>query len=62
MDAFISNDICNMDETPLALFGDQANKSVNDIGTSNSINGYISNKVRYNAVSIFRRYFTISQP
>ncbi|CAF4412962.1 unnamed protein product [Rotaria sp. Silwood2] len=44
MGAFISEDICNMDEFPLALFGDQAKRSVNDIGTSNEINGYISNK------------------
>ncbi|CAF2936478.1 unnamed protein product [Rotaria sp. Silwood2] len=45
MGAFISEDICNMNESPLALFGDQAKRSVNDIGTSNEINGYISNKV-----------------
>ncbi|CAF3267855.1 unnamed protein product [Rotaria sp. Silwood2] len=44
MGAFISEDICNMDESPLALFGDQAKRSVNDIGTSNEINGCISNK------------------
>ncbi|CAF3943886.1 unnamed protein product, partial [Rotaria sp. Silwood1] len=44
MGAFIPEDICNMDESPLALFGDQAKRSVNDIGTSNEINGYISNK------------------
>ncbi|CAF3862280.1 unnamed protein product [Rotaria sordida] len=44
MAAFIPEDICNMDESPLALFGDQSKRSINDIGTSNEINGYISNK------------------
>ncbi|CAM4843234.1 unnamed protein product [Rotaria magnacalcarata] len=44
MGAFTFEDICNMDETPLALFGDQAKQCVNDIGTNNEINGYISNK------------------
>ncbi|CAF1428919.1 unnamed protein product [Rotaria sordida] len=44
MGAFIPEDICNMDESPLALFGDQAKRSINDIGTNNEINGYISNK------------------
>ncbi|CAF5055832.1 unnamed protein product, partial [Rotaria magnacalcarata] len=33
MGAFTDGDICNMDESPLALFGDQVKRSVNDIGT-----------------------------
>ncbi|CAF1523278.1 unnamed protein product [Rotaria sordida] len=41
MGAFIPEDICIMDESPLALFGDQAKRSINDIGTNNEINGYI---------------------
>ena len=41
----LKKDICNMDETPLALFGDQSHRSINDIGTTNEINGHISNKV-----------------
>lgn len=45
MGAFTVGDVCNMDESPLALFGDQATKSINYIGTSNEINGHISNKV-----------------
>lgn len=45
MGMFTAEDICNMDESPLALFGDQTKKSVNDVGTSNEINGCISNKV-----------------
>ena len=52
MGAFISEDICNMDESPLALFGDQAKRSVNDIGTSNEINGCISNKVIYHVADL----------
>ncbi|CAF1178939.1 unnamed protein product [Rotaria sordida] len=39
MGAFIPENICNMDESPLALFGDQSKRSINDIGTSNEING-----------------------
>jgi hypothetical protein len=38
MGCFTAEDICNMDESPLALFGDQAKKCINDIGTSNEIN------------------------
>ncbi|CAF1563982.1 unnamed protein product, partial [Rotaria sordida] len=34
MGAFIAEDICNMDESPLALFGDQAKRSINDIGAT----------------------------
>ncbi|CAF1400205.1 unnamed protein product, partial [Rotaria sordida] len=33
MGAFIPEDICNMDGSPLALFGDQSKRSINDIGT-----------------------------
>ncbi|CAF4738728.1 unnamed protein product [Rotaria sp. Silwood2] len=51
MGAFTPEDICNMDESPLALFGDQAKKSINDIGTSNEINGCINNKVIYHFLS-----------
>jgi len=47
MGGFIDEDICNMDESPLALFGDQSKRSVNDVGSSNEINGCISNKVIY---------------
>ena len=47
MGAFTPRDVANMDELPLALFGDQSKKSINDVGTSNEISGYISNKVEY---------------
>ncbi len=45
MGAFTMEDVCNMDKSPLALFGDQSKRSINDVGTSNEINGCISNKV-----------------
>ncbi len=44
---FTVEDTCNMDESPLVLFSDQAKRSMNDIGTSNEINGCLSNKVIY---------------
>ncbi|CAF1246010.1 unnamed protein product [Adineta steineri] len=44
MGGFTIEDISNMDETPMALFGDQCKRSINDIGTSNDVNGCISNK------------------
>ncbi|CAF4167841.1 unnamed protein product [Rotaria sp. Silwood2] len=44
MGAFLVQDVCNMDESPLNLFGDQSKLSINDINTSNDIEGCISNK------------------
>ncbi|CAF1213314.1 unnamed protein product [Rotaria sordida] len=44
MGAFTPRDICNMDESPLELFGDQSKRSINDIGTSNDIEGHLTNK------------------
>ena len=44
MGAYLPRDICNMDKSPLALFGDQSKVSINDINTSNDIDGCISNK------------------
>ena len=38
-------DVANMDESPLALFGDQCKRSLNDIGTPNEIEGHVSSKV-----------------
>jgi hypothetical protein len=51
MGGFIDEDICNMDESPLALFGDQSRRSIDDVGSSNEINGYISDKVIYHLLS-----------
>ncbi|CAF4822182.1 unnamed protein product, partial [Rotaria sp. Silwood2] len=44
MGAFTPRDICNMDESPIELFGDQSKRSINDIGTSNDIEGHLTNK------------------
>jgi hypothetical protein len=45
MGAFTPRDICNMDESPLALFGDQTKRSINDINTCNEVEGCLSSKV-----------------
>ena len=45
MGAFTPRDVFNMDEPPLALFGDQAKRSINDINTCNEVEGCLSNKV-----------------
>ena len=45
MGGFTKKDVFNMDESSLALFGDQSNRSINDVGTMNEISGHISNKV-----------------
>ncbi|CAF1019342.1 unnamed protein product [Adineta ricciae] len=44
MGAFTFRDIFNMDESPLALFGDQSKRSINDINTCNEVEGCLSNK------------------
>ena len=44
MGAFTPRDVCNMDESPLALFGDQTKRSINDVGTDNEIEGNLGNK------------------
>ena len=43
--AFTPRDVFNMDESPLALFGDQAKRSINDINTCNEVERCVSNKV-----------------
>ncbi|CAF1685083.1 unnamed protein product, partial [Adineta ricciae] len=44
MGAFKPRDVFNMDESPLALFGDQSKRSINDIGTPNDIDGNLGDK------------------
>ncbi|CAF3312301.1 unnamed protein product [Rotaria sp. Silwood2] len=44
MGAFLVQNVCYMDESPLNLFGDQSKLSINFINTSNDIEGCISNK------------------
>lgn len=61
MGAFTQRDVCNMDESPLALFGDQCKRCINDIGTTNEISGHISSKVRPAFIRLGnfdRRYLT----
>lgn len=53
MGAFTPRDVFNMDESPLALFGDQAKRSINDINTCNEVEGCLSNKV---SASLFLPY------
>ncbi|UJR19730.1 hypothetical protein I4U23_022864 [Adineta vaga] len=42
--AFTARDVCNMDESSLALFGYQAKRSVNDNNTPNDIDGNLNDK------------------
>jgi hypothetical protein len=44
MGAFLSRDVSNMDESPLNLFDNQTKLSINDINTSDDIEGHINNK------------------
>jgi hypothetical protein len=44
MGVFTSSDVCNMDESPRALFGNQSKRSINDIGTPNDIEGNLGDK------------------
>ncbi|CAF1017098.1 unnamed protein product [Rotaria sp. Silwood1] len=44
MGCFVESDICNMDESPLSLWGDQSRRSINDINTRNEIEGCFENK------------------
>ena len=55
MGALPPRDILNMDESPLALFGDQAKRSINDINTCNEVEGCLSNKV---STFLFLQYTT----
>ncbi|CAF1521814.1 unnamed protein product [Adineta ricciae] len=42
--SFPDRDICNMDESPLALFGDQSKASINYMNTPNEVEGCLDNK------------------
>ncbi|CAF2728547.1 unnamed protein product [Rotaria sp. Silwood2] len=44
MGAFTPRDICNIDESPLQLFGDQGKRSIIDMGTPNDIEENLSSK------------------
>jgi hypothetical protein len=42
--SFPDRDICNVDESPLALFGDQSKANINYVNTPNEVEGRLSNK------------------
>jgi hypothetical protein len=44
MGCFIESDVCNMDESPLNLWGDQSKRCINDINTKNEIEGQLDDK------------------
>jgi hypothetical protein len=45
MGAFMPKDVCNFDESPLALFGDQTKRSLNYVNVDNEVEGSICSKV-----------------
>ncbi|CAM4880190.1 unnamed protein product [Rotaria socialis] len=45
MGAFVPRDVCNFDESPLALFGDQTKRSINNVNVDNEVEGNICSKV-----------------
>ena len=44
MGCFTESDVCNMDESPLNLWGDQSKRCINDINTKNEIEGHLDDK------------------
>ncbi|CAF3411852.1 unnamed protein product [Rotaria socialis] len=44
MGCFIESDVCNMDESPLNLWGDQSKRCIDDINTKNEIDGHLDDK------------------
>ena len=55
MGAFLPQDVCNMDESPLALFGDQSKRSLNDVNTCNEVEGCLSTKVNRRISTVIAR-------
>jgi hypothetical protein len=47
MGAFVEKDVCNFDESPLALFGDQTKRSINYVNVDNEVEGAICSKVSF---------------
>jgi hypothetical protein len=45
MGAFMPKDVCNFDESPLSLFGDQTKRSLNYVNVDNEVEGSICSKV-----------------
>ncbi|CAM4901939.1 unnamed protein product [Rotaria socialis] len=46
MGAFVPRDVCNFDESPVALFGDQTKRSMNYVNVDNEVEGNICSKVK----------------
>ena len=44
---FMPKDVCNFDESPLSLFGDQSNRTLNYANVDNEVENSISSKVCY---------------
>ncbi|CAF1467717.1 unnamed protein product, partial [Didymodactylos carnosus] len=44
MGCFTEADTCNMDESPLNLWGDQSRRCINDMNTKNEIEGHLDDK------------------
>ncbi|CAM4895504.1 unnamed protein product, partial [Rotaria socialis] len=44
MGAFVPRDVCNFDESPVALFGDQTKRSMNYVNVDNEVEGNICSK------------------
>ncbi|CAF1451532.1 unnamed protein product [Rotaria magnacalcarata] len=60
MGAFTPRDVFNMDESPLALFGDQAKRSINDINTCNEVEGcLISEASGRHVIFLEKRFCTV---
>jgi hypothetical protein len=47
MGAFTFRDVCNLDESPLALFGDQNNRSLNYVNVDNDVENSVQSKVSF---------------
>ena len=62
MGCFTGKDVFNMDESPLALFGDQTKASINDVNTCNEISGHLSDKVNLFEADLMIRNRKFSLP
>ena len=47
MGAFTPKDVCNFDESPLSLFGDQTKRCLNYFNVDNDVEGSVSSKVSF---------------
>jgi hypothetical protein len=47
MGTFTFKDVCNFDESPLSLFGDQSGRTVNYVNVDNEVENSISSKVSF---------------